>query len=145
MIEISNMTESDLNEILPILSTEFDEFWSEGVIKSEFKNPNSKYVIAKEDGEIVGFGGIWITPVDVHITDIVTKKKKRNNGIGSKILEKLITISKTTGRESLTLEVNEKNEVAKHLYEKSGFKELGRRKRYYNNTEDALIMTLFFD
>lgn len=44
----------------------------------------------------------------------------------------------------ITLEVNEKNLAAIHLYEKCGFKTIGTRKKYYNNTFDAYIMTRYF-
>lgn len=45
----------------------------------------------------------------------------------------------------ITLEVNEKNFSAIHLYEKHGFKTIGTRKKYYNNTFDAYIMTKYFE
>lgn len=45
---------------------------------------------------------------------------------------------------SITLEVNENNLPAIHLYEKFNFKRLGLRKKYYNNTDNAVIMTLYF-
>ena len=50
--------------------------------------------------------------MDIHITDIVTKKSERNRGIGSRILEELIKISKEKKLDSLTLEVNENNSIA---------------------------------
>ncbi|MGN1352333.1 MAG: hypothetical protein ACI4VE_06175 [Clostridia bacterium] len=52
--------------------------------------------------------------------------------------------AKSYNKDSLTLEVNENNYIAKELYLKYGFKILGTRKKYYNNKDNALIMTLFF-
>lgn len=145
MLSISKMRIEDLNEIKDKLSEEFDDFWNENILKQELSNENSEYVVARENNEIVGFGGIWTSPDDVHITDIVTRKMYRCKGIGSRILEELINLAKTKNKASLTLEVNEKNTIAQKLYEKYGFKMLGRRKKYYNNTDDAIIMTLYFE
>ncbi|MCI9366191.1 MAG: GNAT family N-acetyltransferase [Clostridia bacterium] len=44
----------------------------------------------------------------------------------------------------ITLEVNEENKPAIHLYEKYGFQTVGTRKRYYDNKFDAYIMTKYF-
>lgn len=142
MVSISKMTTNDLNEIASILSTEFDDFWNENIFRKELQNENSEYIVARLNNEIVGFAGIWISPVDIHITDIVVKKDKRNMKIGSNILEELIKLAETKERETLTLEVNEKNEIAQKLYLNYGFEKLGKRKKYYNNEDDAIIMTL---
>ena len=142
MVSISKMTTNDLNEIASILSTEFDDFWNENIFRQELQNEKSEYIVARLNNEIVGFAGIWISPVDIHITDIVVKKDKRNMKIGSNILEELIKLAETKERETLTLEVNEKNEIAQKLYLNYGFEKLGKRKKYYNNEDDAIIMTL---
>lgn len=136
------MNLSDFQEIEPIYNLEFDDFWKPQNLKSELQNVSSKYIVAKENGEIVGFAGIWYSVDDAHITNIVVRKSYRNKGIGSLLLEKLIELAKT--KTSLTLEVNTKNEIAQKLYLKYGFKNLGIRKKYYDGIEDAYIMTLYF-
>lgn len=136
------MNLGDFQEIEPIYNLEFDDFWKPQNLKSELQNVSSKYIVAKENGEIVGFAGIWYSVDDAHITNIVVRKSYRNKGIGSLLLEKLIELAKT--KTSLTLEVNTKNEIAQKLYLKYGFKNLGIRKKYYDGIEDAYIMTLCF-
>ena len=50
---------------------------------------------------------------------------------------------KEYGINAATLEVRPSNTVAIHLYQKIGFRSVGRRPRYYlDNNEDALIMWL---
>ena len=141
-LEISEMTLLDLETIQNILISDFDDFWSVSTLKSEIQNPNSKYILAKIDNDIVGFGGIWKAVDNMHITDIVVRKVQRNNGIGSAILAKLIELSKGDENiKNLTLEVNSNNIPAQKLYEKFDFKKVGLRKKYYSNTDDAIIMT----
>ena len=141
-LELNNMEVSDLDLISNILETEFDNFWNYNIFKQELENENSIYIVAKYEGKIVGFGGIWKAVYDVHVTNIVVKKDLRHLGIGTKILEKLISISKELKFNSITLEVNENNKNEIKLYEKFGFKKLGIRKKYYNHTDNAIIMTL---
>ena len=140
-IEILDMTFNDFKLIEPIYNTEFDDFWTSDNLKSELENPNSKCIVAKLDGKIVGFAGIWFSVDDVHITNIAVHKGFRCNGIGSKLLEKLIELAKV--KNSLTLEVNTKNMAAYKLYLKYGFENLGIRKKYYKGIDDAYIMTLY--
>ncbi|MEE1389648.1 MAG: ribosomal protein S18-alanine N-acetyltransferase [Clostridia bacterium] len=140
-IEISNMTLPDLDSISDILTCEFDDFWNYNIFKSELENKNSKYIVAKLNSEIVGFGGIWFAVDDIHITNIVVKKRYRNKKIGTLILNNLIEMCRNQLQKSITLEVNANNIPAQKLYENSGFKTVGIRKKYYNNTDDAIIMT----
>ena len=63
-----------------------------------------------------------------------------NQGIGSLLLKSLISLSKKLNLTSLSLEVNENNLTAIHLYKKFGFEILGTRKNYYQN-QNAIIMT----
>lgn len=135
---------SDLETLSPILQTDFDDFWTTKTLESELKNENSICFVMKNDSEIIGFAYLWISVDDIHITNIVIKKIYRKNGFGGMFLEHLINYAKSTGKKELTLEVNENNEPAKKLYLKYGFKKLGVRKKYYNNKDNAIIMTLFF-
>ena len=98
-------------------------------------------LVAKKEQTILGFACIWFSIDDIHITNIVTSKNYRNQGIASNLLENIIHRIKN---KPLTLEVRESNFVAIHLYEKYHFRKVGIRKNYYthnNKTEDGIIMT----
>ena len=142
MISISLMTLDDLNSISDILQEEFDDFWTFNILKSELENKNSKYIIAKEDNIILGFAGLIDTVDQFEITNIVVRKTYRNKGIGTLLLDNLISIAKNNKKDKIYLEVNEKNLPAISIYEKKGFKKCGLRPKYYNNTDDAILMIL---
>lgn len=146
-IEVCKMTISDFNNIHNTLSSDFDDFWNSSTLKNELESENSYYIVAKipintTTSEIVGFAGIKIVLDEADIMNIVTKKNKRNIGIGKLMLEKLIYIAKEKNIKKITLEVNSKNESAIHLYKKLNFKEIAVRKQYYKNVDDAIIMQL---
>lgn len=142
-ITISLMTQEDLLYLEKNLITEFDDFWNYSILKQEFLSENTTYIVAKQDNNIIGFAGILTIIDEANIMNIVTKKDKRNLKVGSLLLENLIKISKQENLKSITLEVNEHNIPAIKLYEKFNFIKIGIRKRYYNNTDSAIIMTLY--
>lgn len=142
-IQIMPMTSQDIEAITPNFQTEFDEFWNINNLKNDFENPNSTYYIAKLDGEIVGFTGFLKICDEANLMNIVTKINKRHLGIGKKLLETIIEEAKNQNLKTITLEVNEKNTYAINLYEKKfNFKRIGLRKKYYNNTDDAILMSM---
>ena len=140
-LKICRMNIQHLEKISSTLEKEFDEFWNSNVLQEELANPNSKYIVAIIDDQIVGYAGIWSILDEAHITNIVVKKDKRNNKIGTKLLEELIKMSKEEKIKVLTLEVNVNNKIAINLYKKYNFKEVGKRKKYYKGIDDAIIMT----
>ena len=143
--KIEMMSLNDLETIKDILQTEFDEFWTYEILQQELLSNNSKYIVAKTlDNIIVGFAGIKIILDTAELMNIVTKKSFRANGIGKLMLEYLINMCKKEKIKTLNLEVNSQNTIAISLYKKYNFKEVGLRKKYYNNTYDAILMSLNF-
>ena len=139
-VKISEMKISDLNSISSNLYTEFDDFWTYNVFKQELENSNSKYLVAKINNEIVGFAGFIKIIDEADISNIVVKKKFRNLKIGSTLLKKIIELASSLNLKQINLEVNESNIPAIKLYTRFGFKTCGLRKKYYNNTENAILM-----
>lgn len=138
--EISEMKLADIVSIEDEFNINFDQFWSVGILKEDMKSETSTYILAKSNHEIVGLAGIKIVLDEADIMNIVTRVDKRNLGIASALLFELIEIAKKHNCSIISLEVNEANLPAIHLYEKFGFERIGFRKKYYNNTDNAIIM-----
>lgn len=74
-MEICKMTVQDLD----LMNLEdFDDFWSYNILREELLSDSSFYIIAKDKNNIIGFAGIKFLLDEAHITNIVTKKDKRN-------------------------------------------------------------------
>jgi len=144
VIEISKMRESDINEVYNIEVLSFPNPWSYGMFLKDVKdNPNSNFLVAKEDGKIVGYGGFWKIMDEINIVNLAVHPSFRKKGIGSLILSEMLRIGKEKGAKFATLEVRESNIPAQKLYEKFGFKIIAIRKRYYQDSnEDAIVMWL---
>ena len=144
-LNFSKMTMSDFLEIKPVLLDEYDDFWNESTFENELSSPNSYYIVARQDDKIVGFVGMKIVIDEADVMNVVTKKDKRNLGIGTALLQELINIAKLQNINKLTLEVSKENQTAIHLYEKLGFKTIAMREKYYKNTYDAYIMQVIIN
>lgn len=140
-IKILEMTLEDYEVIKDNLTSDFDDFWNALILKSELLGEHKKYLVAKQNGEIVGFAGMLQNPPEMEIMNIVIKKQERKKGIGTFLLNKMLEIAENNKIESVFLEVNAKNWVAKKLYEKAGFCEIGIRKNYYGAGENAILMS----
>lgn len=80
---------------------------------------------------------------EAHIATIATHPDWRGRGIGQRILLALLREAQRRQAQTVTLEVRVSNLPAQRLYQKYGFREVGRRKAYYqDNREDALLMTI---
>ena len=123
----------------------FDDFWTESILKDEILSDSSYYIVARFQNDIIGFAGLKFLLDEAHITNIATRIDKRKNGVGSKLLEGLINRAKEESSVLITLEVNTENLPAINLYKKYGFEILGVRKKYYDNKFVAYIMTKYFN
>ena len=141
-ILIRQMRESDLDSIMEIETKTFSPPWSREAFLLEItKNILAKYIVAEINGNVVGYGGIWLIIDEGHITNIAVDEKYRGLGVGNRILEGLIQLCIDRNIKAITLEVRKSNEIAKSLYKKYGFVEHGIRPGYYlDNNEDAIIM-----
>lgn len=145
MIEITKMLIEDYNQIKDNLQNDFDDFWTPTSLLKELENDNNYFVVAKQNDLIVGFAGL-LKNIDYNeILNIVVHKNYRSQKIGQQLLDELINYSQKDNKKGITLEVNEHNIIAYNLYNKNSFKEIGRRKKYYNNQFDAILMTKDFN
>lgn len=139
--KIEKMTIESLNSIQDILLSDFDDFWTYSILNQELNCDSSYFIVAKSNDEIVGFAGLKVICDEADIMNIVVKKAFRHNGIGSILLDHLVSYAKSLDLNSITLEVNENNLYALKLYDKFNFDHIGIRKKYYNGKNDAIIMS----
>lgn len=139
-VKISKMNLEDVLSIQDGFCDHFDAFWTVSILQEDIQNKASQYFVARLANEIVGFAGMKIVFTEAEIMNIVTRIDKRNLGIASSLLSYLIQFAQNSNCSTLFLEVNEKNLPAIHLYEKFSFERIGCRKKYYNNTDDAILM-----
>ena len=94
-----------------------------------------------EVGAILGYGGVWLMYDTGNVTNLAVSPDCQRQGLGRRLLAKLIDVCIEESMASITLEVRRSNTAAKALYASMGFTVQGMRKQYYKDREDAVIMT----
>lgn len=74
-ISLEKMCLTHLNSIN---LNDFDDFWNQSILEGELKSDSSYYIIAKFENDIIGFAGIKFLLDEAHITNIITRKDRRN-------------------------------------------------------------------
>ena len=104
----------------------------------------SRLVTKPADGTLnplIGLAGFWLLADEVHVVTIAVDPAWKGLGLGEWLFIALLEAGQAVGGRIATLEVRPSNAVALTLYQKYRFAEVGRRKAYYSDNEDALILT----
>ena len=141
-MEIVKMNESHVASVASIEKECFGrEGWSERSVAGELTNALALWLVAEEDGTVAGYVGSQTVCGETDMMNVAVAADFRRRGIGEMLVNALVEELKALESHSLTLEVRASNAPAQALYEKLGFKEVGRRPKYYQNPrEDALIL-----
>ena len=141
-ILVRPMTIADVDGVMAVEKDSFATPWSRSAFEEELaQNRLARYLVAEENGQVVGYAGMWLVINEAHVTNVAVSGTSRGAGIGRLLMETLMGLARENGMGSMTLEVRVSNAVARHLYETLGFAEAGIRKNYYSETkEDALIL-----
>ncbi|MDX8367924.1 ribosomal protein S18-alanine N-acetyltransferase [Cytobacillus sp. IB215665] len=136
------MNVEDIQDVLKVEEASFATPWSKDIFLSEINNNKyAHYIVAEEDGLVIGYCGAWIIVDEAHITNVALLPECRGRKLGEAMLKQLMDFAKALGAKTMTLEVRVSNIIAQSLYRKLGFNDGGIRKNYYtDNQEDALIM-----
>ncbi len=111
-------------------------------VKSMFSRSRRKKNGAQDSGFLAGVVGIWMPVDQAHIVVIASRPSERGRGVGELLMIATIAEAMSKGAMNATLEVRKSNNVARSLYRKYGFSDVGMRHRYYaDNREDAVIMS----
>lgn len=138
---IRRMEEKDLTGAAGLEQRYFSVPWSGEQLKDSLGSPDYLFLVAEEEGRVVGYAGLLKILDEGDITNIVVEEAYRNRGIGKRLTEALLDEGKKCGLHAFTLEVRAGNLAAIHVYESLGFVREGVRRRFYERpVEDALIM-----
>jgi ribosomal-protein-alanine N-acetyltransferase len=140
-LNIRFMTKDDVPQVFDIERASFnDSSWSIDAFFHEIeKNEFANYFIIEYDTQIIGYIGIWIVIDQAQITTVAIDKDFRGYGLGQLLLKYAMNYAQSKC-DVMSLEVRVENTVAQHVYTNLGFQYGGKRKNYYGEGEDALVM-----
>jgi [ribosomal protein S18]-alanine N-acetyltransferase len=140
-ITVRRMTEEDLDTVMALESVSFQSPWSRTHFLSELQSTMSfPLVVASGEGVVLGYICPMLVLDEGQILNVAVRPDCRGQGIGRLLIDTGIREFRVRGASFVALEVRPSNTAAVSLYAGSGFIAKGRRKAYYENGEDALLM-----
>lgn len=140
-LTIHQMTSGDLDEVTAIESVSFPRPWTREHFIAELNSPHSYPLVARTaDGMVAGYICPTLVLDEGEILDVAVRLDCRGKGVGAALVRRAIDDLAARGARVVCLEVRVSNLPAVALYQRLGFRETGRRRRYYENGEDAILM-----
>lgn len=140
MLTFAAIPTDNLNELVAIEIDSNPYPWSEKNLIDCYQD--YQHLGAFLNGQLIAFVIYRLIADEGEIIHIVCDKKQQGNGYAHQLFSELTQQSKTQHHtETWHLEVRASNHKAIQLYQRLGFTEVGRRKGYYQDKEDAILMS----
>jgi ribosomal-protein-alanine N-acetyltransferase len=138
------MQKTDLDEVLALEESVYPHPWSMANFVDSLNSNYEAWVLRDRDGELLGYFLLMAVVDESHLLNVAVSANKQGQGLGRFLLNQAVACSRGLGMESVLLEVRPSNTRALKIYERYGFKQIGRRKGYYpaanGQREDAIVM-----
>jgi ribosomal-protein-alanine N-acetyltransferase len=141
-VRLRPMRLADLPAVLALEEELFaPDTWTAAMYRDELARTDTRwYLVAEDDGAVVGYGGLIAFPDEAHVATIGVAGARQGEGIGARLLDALLAEADRRSPVVL-LEVRADNDLAQGLYRRRGFAEIGRRRGYYQPSgTDAVVM-----
>ena len=136
---LRRMTPSDLRAAMEVDRRSLPKPWGERIWRDELESPFGLYLVLEREDDVVGQIGVRSVLDELHITTIAVLPEYRRRGHARALIG--AALAAHPDARLVHLEVRPTNWTARRLYASLGFRETGRRPRYYGD-EDAVLMTL---
>ena len=137
---------ADLDAVCAIaLSSPFAARWTRTQYAAEIDSSRSEFAVlggAPGEGQVQGYLVMLRVPPEAQLVDLAVRPDGRGQGRGRALLEYAAGKARAWGCAKMTLEVSAANGPAQRLYGSAGFKVVGRRRNFYNDGSDAILMDL---
>ena len=144
-MKLEKMTSAHIDGVCKIEEACFSHPWSRQSVESELGNENSVFIAAVEGEKVIGYIGMSVVIDEGYIFNVAVNADFRRKGVGTALINELVTYGKKNNLCFITLEVRESNQAAISLYSDFGFIKVGERKNYYSDpAENAILMTKYF-
>lgn len=114
--------------------------WSESAVLAELEGPGRHAVAAVEDEEVVGYAVTMRSADLADLQRIAVRPDRQRRGIARRLLDEVLDHARAEGANRMLLEVSASNAAAMAFYAAADFVEIDRRRRYYRDGTDAVVM-----
>ncbi len=140
MVNVRKMEFRDIKKVVELEEKYLLESLGKKLLASELseKNNGVSFYVIENDDVVIGYIGRYYFFQEAEVLNFVVDESYQRQGYGQKLFDKMVEDMKDVKK--ITLEVRASNIKGINFYTKNGFKQVGVRKRYYKNGEDALLL-----
>ena len=140
---ISDLTTVDIPALAALEKDCFPRPWSGPAYAESLARPGTGGFTATRINKdlFTGFVFFGIITDEMHIYKLAVAESYRHRGIGTRLMTAAMELAYRREIRRILLEFRESNRPASRFYRKLGFFASGRRNQYYDNQEDAILMT----
>jgi ribosomal-protein-alanine N-acetyltransferase len=135
-------SDRDIPQLLALEQQAYDFPWTEGNFRDSLQGDHGGLVLRVE-GLIAGYAIYQLILDEMHLLNLVVSPQHQGRGLGSRLLQGVMTLARGQACQNFFLEVRASNARALALYARQGFSPIARRRDYYparGGREDAIIM-----
>lgn len=136
------LTEADLPAVMELERLASVWPWTEAGFLGEFRKNITISFGFKVGTLLVAHCFFWLFEPEIHLLNLAVRPEYRRLGLARGLLTAMLDCGRRAGVKTVFLEVRASNQPALTLYESQGFAVASRRPEYYDDLEDALLMTL---
>lgn len=140
MVNVRKMEFRDIKKVVELEEKYLLESLGEKLLASELseKNNGVSFYVIENDDVVIGYIGRYYFFQEAEVLNFVVDESYQRQGYGQELFDKMVEDMKDVKK--ITLEVRASNIKGINFYTKNGFKQVGVRKKYYKNGEDALLL-----
>ena len=138
MIKIDKLTKEDIPQVVLLEEQFLGETLGSEMLENELENEFMCFLSAKDSKKVLGYIGAYVINGELEILNFVVDGLHQRTGIGTLLFNELL--NRYPDAKTVVLEVREQNEKVINFYKKNNFNVISKRKHYYKNGDDALVM-----
>lgn len=116
-----------------------DEFWDERIIAGQLSQPGVFGLLDKRGGMLLA----RVAADEAEVLTLAVVPERRQLGLGGALVRAAAAEALCLGAGRMFLEVSVRNQAARSLYRSLGFAQVGRRRGYYADGTDALVLSRY--
>ena len=144
-IAVTEGGSGDLTAVMRVMEDSFDpafgEAWTAPQCAGLLPMTGVWLSLARQDDAVVGFALGRIVRDEAELLLLAVHRSSQGKGVGQMLLNRFGAVAASKGAEQLHLEVREGNHAVR-LYSRNGYREVGRRRNYYNGRDGQLFDAL---
>ncbi len=143
-VRVRTMLHDDLTDVSDIERRSYDFPWSHGVFR-DCLLAGYTCIVLERDRQVTGYAILSVAAGEAHVLNLCVDPDYRSLGYGDRLLEEMLLRARNASVREVFLEVRPSNVNALALYHKKGFRQVAKRRAYYQakqGREDAAVLSL---